>query len=167
MGNTMTGRTASVRIAGGALAVVVAATLTGCFANPLDAIVDQVSEGVAQDSAEQLIEGVTGGETDISFGSLPDGFPAEVPLVSENVLQSVTVAEGTLVVVSDPRSMQELTAQVKSDFAGWEQIAWSDMGEMVTGLFKKDESLGVSIGIVEGSDGEDNTVAYTVITPQE
>lgn len=167
MGNAMTHRPAAIRVAGGALTIVIAVMLTGCFANPLDAIVDQVAEGTAQNAAEDVIEGITGGETDVSFGELPEGFPADVTLVSTNILQSVTVAEGMLVTVSDPRSMDELAAQVKSDFAGWEQLSWSDLGEMVGGMFKKDESLGVTIAILPGTDGEDATVTYTVLTKME
>lgn len=152
----------SVRITGGALAVVIAAMLTGCFANPLDAIVENVTEETAQNTAEEIIEGVTGGETDVNFGELPDDFPTEVPLVSQNVLQSVVVAEGMMVIVSDSRSMKELAAQVKGDFAGWEQIAWSDMGEMVSAMYKKDDSLSVGVGII-GDDDEGNRVSYTII----
>lgn len=155
------------RLAGGALAVVIAAALTGCFANPLDAIVENATEETAKRAAEDVIEQATGGETDVRFGDLPEDFPSEVPLVSENVLQSVTVAEGMLVTVSDPRSMDELVDQVKSDFSDWEQIAWSDLGEMVTGMYKKDESLSVSVGIFAGSDGEDATVGYTIIRPEQ
>lgn len=167
MGNKITRTSASARIVGGALAVVIATTLTGCFANPLDAIVENATEETAKNAAEDMIEGMTGGEADIGFGELPADFPADVTLVSENVLQSVTVAEGTMVIVSDPRSMEELAAQVKKDFAGWEEIVSSEMGAIVSAMYKKDESLSVAVGIMEGSDDEDNRVTYTVITSQE
>lgn len=163
----MTHNTPRARIAGGALVVVMAAMLTGCFANPLDAIVESATEETAKNAAEDMIEGMTGGEAGIEFGELPEGFPSEVPLVSDNVLQSVTVAEGTMVIVSDPRSIDELAAQVKDDFSDWEEIAWSDMGEMASAMFKKNESLSVGIAIMEGSADEGNTVGYTVITPEK
>lgn len=159
-------RRRSARITGGALAVVIAAMLTGCFANPLDAFVENVTEETSKNAAEEMIEGLTGGEAGIEFGELPEGFPTEVTLVSDNVLQSVTVAEGTMVIVSDPRSMEELLAQVKKDFSGWEEIVASDMGVIVSAMYKKDDSLSVAVGIMEGGDGEDNRVTYTVITPE-
>lgn len=161
----MTRRSASTRIVGGALAVVLATTLTGCFANPLDAIVENATEETAKNATEDMIETLTGGEANIEFGELPDDFPADVTLVSENVLQSVAVADGMMVVVSDPRSMDEVVAQVKQDFAGWEEVVSSDMDEMVSYMFKKDESLGVGVGIMAGSDGEDTSVSYTIIRP--
>ncbi len=158
-------RSAPVRIAGGMLAVVIAATLTGCFANPLDAIIEQATEETAKNAAEDIIEDMTGGEADISFGRVPDDFPAEVTLVSENVVQSVAVAQGMMVVVSDSRSIEELAAQVEQDFAGWEATAHSDLGEMVSFLYKKDDSLSVSVTIMRSSDDEAATVGYTVIRP--
>jgi len=54
---------------------------------------------------------------------------------------------------------------VKADFAGWEEVMWSDQGEMVVGMFKKDESLAVNVGVMAGSGGEDSTVGYTIIRP--
>lgn len=153
------------RLAGGALALVLTASLTGCFANPLDAIVDTVAEESTKGTAEDIIEGITGGEVDVEFGELPDGFPPEVPLVSENVVQSVSTADGMMVTVSDPRSVAELTAQVKEDFAAWEQVMWSEQTGMVVGMFKKSEALAVNVGIMAGGDGEDATIGYTIITP--
>ncbi|WP_300267799.1 hypothetical protein [Microbacterium sp.] len=163
---TITRRSVPTRIAGGALALVIAVGLTGCFANPLDAIVENATEESAKNAAEDVIEGITGGEAGIEFGELPDDFPSEVPLVSENVVQSVTVAEGMMVTVSDPRSVKELAAQVKSDFSDWEQVMWTDQAEMVVGMYKKDETLAVNVGIMAGSDGEDSTVGYTIIRPE-
>src|SRR5688572_3529545 len=105
MGKLMTRRSVPTRIAGGAIAVVIAATLTGCFANPLDAIVDQVTEDTAKSAAEEMLEGMTGGEAGIEFGELPEDFPKEIPLVSDNILQSMTVPEGTMVILDDSRGI--------------------------------------------------------------
>ncbi|MGM7698503.1 hypothetical protein [Microbacterium sp. A84] len=156
-----------IRFAGGTLVVVVAVMLTGCFANPLDALVEKVTEETAQNTAEGIVEAITGGEAGIEIGGLPDDFPEEVPLVSENVLQSVTVAEGMMVIVTDPRSMDELAAQVQEDFAGWEEVVRSDMGDMVSAMYKKDESLSVTVLVMKASEGEETTVGYTVITSNE
>ena len=156
-------RRRSARITGGALAVVIAAMLTGCFANPLDAVVDQMTENNAKDAAESIIEGMGGGEVDVSFGELPANFPADVKLVSQNITQSMAVAEGMVVIVTDPRSKEELVEQVTADFAGWEEVAVSDFGVMYTVMYKKGDALTVSAAIMAGDEEEDSRVNYTVI----
>lgn len=159
----MTHRPAPIRVAAGTLVVAATVILTGCFANPLDTLVENVTEETTKNTAEEIIEGATGEDLDIEFGGLPDDFPEEVPLVSENVLQSVKVEDGMTLIVADSRSVKELAAQVKEDYAGWEEMSWGDLGEMVTGTFTKGESLSVTVGIIAGSEGEDTTVSYTVI----
>lgn len=160
MGETMRRRSAPARAAGGALAIVVTVMLTGCFANPLDAIVEQASEETAKNTAEELIEGMTGGEAGIELGGLPEGFPEEIPLVSDNILQSMTMPEGTMVVVEDPRNMGEVAAQVKSDFADWEEVAFTDMEQLVSAGYKKG-SLGVNVSIM-GEEGSPTRVGYII-----
>lgn len=159
-------RSLRVRIVTGVLAMGIATTLAGCFGNPIDALVDQAAQGGAEQVAEDLIEGMSGGEASVDFGSLPEGFPSEVPLVSENIIQSMTVDEGMVVIVTDPRNKDELVAQVKSDFAGWEQQGTADMGEMAGFTFSKGETLTVNVSIIAPSEGEDATVGYTVIPAQ-
>lgn len=156
-------RSMRVRLMTGALAMGVAATLTGCFGNPIDALVDQAAQGGAEQVAEDLIEGMSGGEASVDFGSLPEGFPSEITLVSENIIQSMTMDEGMVVVVTDPRSKDELVAQVKSDFAGWEQQSTADMGEMAGFNFRKGDSLTVNVSIIAPSGEDEATVGYTVI----
>lgn len=151
------------RITGIALGAAAVCALTACFSNPLE----DMSEDLAQGGAEKIIEEATGGETDIEFGDIPDDFPDEITLVSDNVVQGMSInsddGKGTMVTVSDPRSVDELAQQVKADFSGWEETVWSDMGEMVTGVFLLDETLSVTVGVVEGSGDEDTMVSYTAI----
>lgn len=163
MGHKMTHRSASTRIVGGALAVVVVAMLTGCFANPLDAIVENATEETAKNAAEDMIEGMTGGEADLSIGSIPDSFPSEIPLVSDNVLQGMEIPEGIMVVLSDPRSVDELAAQVKEDFSGWEELGWTDLDMLVGGVYQQDASYTVTVSIM-AEEGSDAIVSYTVNT---
>lgn len=61
------------------LALVIAPTLSGCFGNPV----------------EGIIEGATGGDIDLGGGSLPDGYPsAEVPVVDGEIIYSLKVGAG-------------------------------------------------------------------------
>ncbi|WP_119695850.1 hypothetical protein [Microbacterium halotolerans] len=154
------------RITGIALGAAAVCALTGCFSNPLD----DMSEGLAQGGAEKIVEGITEGETDVEFGDIPDDFPDEITLVSDTVVQGMSInsddGTGTMVMVSDSRSVDELAQQVKTDFADWEETVWSDMGEMVTGIYTLDETLSVTVGIVEGSGDEDTMVSYTAIVTE-
>lgn len=159
-------RSAPKRITGAALAVVVAAMLTGCFANPLDGIVERASEEGAKNIAEELIETATGGEAGIEIGDLPDDFPAEVTLVSENIVQSATVEGSTVVLVSDTRGYRELQDQVKSDYAGWEETSSYQTEVMSIRRYENDEwVVAVSIMAMEGE--EDRMVSYSVTAQTE
>ncbi|GGD34589.1 hypothetical protein GCM10010915_13730 [Microbacterium faecale] len=153
-------------IATAAAAGLLTVTLTGCFANPLEMITGGSDDGAIPSGADELIEGITGGGVDIEFGSMPDNFPAEVPVVSDDVLQSTSInsddGSGMMVVVSDPRGFDELVQQVRGDFSGWDEVMWTEMGELVNGTFTLDESLTVQVGVAEASEGEDTTVSYMV-----
>ena len=69
-----------------ALALTASLALSGCFANPLDGLV----EGLVEGGVEQLIENQTGVDVDLggSGGSLPSSWPAEVPTVSGEIAYS-------------------------------------------------------------------------------
>lgn len=161
-------RTVVVRgTATAAAAGILAISLTGCFANPLEMITGGSDDSSIPSGADEVIEGITGGEMDIEFGEMPEGFPAEVPVVSDNVIQSTSMnsddGSGMMVVVSDPRSFSELTEQVRDDFSDWEEITRTDMGEIVNASYTLDDSLSVNVGVAKGSDGDDTTVSYMVI----
>ncbi|MGL3148918.1 hypothetical protein ACSS7Z_01030 [Microbacterium sp. A82] len=161
----MTRRSVPTRIAGGALAVVTAAMLTGCFANPLDAIVENATQQSAQNAAEDIIKQVTGGEAGIDIGELPADFPEEIPLVSDNILQSMTLPEGTMVILDDSRGIDEVAAQVKADFADWEEVAFVDMDQMVSAAYKKGE-INVNVALLQGADDEPTRVSYILPNPE-
>lgn len=161
MGKSMTRTSVQARITGGALAIVIATMLTGCFANPLDAIVENASEETAKNAAEDLIEGMTGGEAGVELGGIPEGFPKEIPLVSDNILQGMTVPEGMMVILDDSRGIDEVAAQVKSDFADWEEVAFTDMDQMVSASYKKG-SIGVNVALIQGAEAEPTRVSYIV-----
>jgi len=52
------------------LALAIAPSLSGCFGNPI----------------EQIVEGATGGDVSLPGQSVPDDFPSEVPLVDGEVV---------------------------------------------------------------------------------
>jgi hypothetical protein len=87
------------------LRVTSAALLSAGLVLPLTAcsgggLVDNVVEGVVGSQVEQFSQGVQdqlrdalGGVDFTTDGTLPDGFPAEVPLVSDDVLRGGTAAD--------------------------------------------------------------------------
>lgn len=116
---------------------------------------------------EGLIEQATGGEVDVSMGSLPDSWPAEVPVIDGDIIVGGT-AEGdegqpiwnVTVKVESEAVFDEIAAQLEG--AGFESI---DVGELdggdsiTSGAFKND-TYGVFVAVT-GTEG--NFLAnYTV-----
>lgn len=78
-----------------AISVSLAASLSGCFANPLDQLTEGLVEGLVEGGIEQLIENETGLEIDFGGGAgLPSSWPAELPVPNGEILLS-GAAEGT------------------------------------------------------------------------
>ena len=69
--------------------VVLTPMLSGCFANPL----------------ETVIEGATGGEVDLGGTTIPDGFPSEVPLYDGEVTYGASLG-------SEPDVVYNVTMKV-------------------------------------------------------
>ena len=64
------------------MALAITPVLSGCFGNPI----------------ENMIEGATGGEVDLGGTSVPEGFPAEVPLIDGEIVNGMSLgAEGATV----------------------------------------------------------------------
>lgn len=64
------------------MALAVTPVLSGCFGNPI----------------ESMIEGATGGEVDLGGASVPEGFPAEVPLIDGEIVNGMSLgAEGATI----------------------------------------------------------------------
>ncbi len=86
-----------------ALTLAVAPALAGCFGNPI----------------EQVVEGATGGDVDLGGASVPDGFPAEVPLTPGEVLYGASVggADGRIwnvtIKVANAGAIDEIVAQLE------------------------------------------------------
>ncbi|MDX2375904.1 hypothetical protein M4I32_03715 [Microbacterium sp. LRZ72] len=154
-----------VRYAATTVTLAAAFSLAACVGSPTEDAADQPPEGASAEMAEEAIEDATGGEADVEFGEVPEGFPDDVPLVSENVIQSVTIDDergsGTSLTISDPRPPAEVAEAVREDFSGWEETAWSDMGEMVTGQFMQGDTT-VILAVIEDDGG--SHVQYMVFT---
>lgn len=145
----------SVRIS---LAIAVAAlsvpALTGCFANPI--------EGLVRGGIEQAIEGASG--ADISFGgALPDGWPAEVPVIDGEIVfgggASESGSDVWMVTIVSNAADPVAEARAKLEAAGFTQeqnvsAAGGTVVTMTNGTF--------TVAIAGGEDG----VLYTVNSTQ-
>ena len=131
-------------------ALVLAPALTGCGA------------------LEGIIEQATGGEVNISIGSLPDGWPAEVPVIDGEIIGGGTAdtEDGTpgwnvTIKVESEDSFAEIASQLEG--AGFESIEASEIdgGDKITSGAYKNDNYGVLVAVT-GAEG--NFVAnYTVI----
>lgn len=86
-------------IAAGVLTGLLCLSLTGCFGNPVEGIIDQAVGGAlggadgSSEATEGLIESLTGGAGDIELGSVPADFPSEIPLPDYPVLTALALTE--------------------------------------------------------------------------
>lgn len=133
-----------------AAALALAPALTGCGA------------------LEGIIEQATGGEVNVSIGSLPDGWPAEVPVIDGEIIGGgvANTDDGSpgwnvTIKVDDEGAFDDIASQLTD--AGFESV---DAGELdggnnlTSGLFKN-ATYGVIVAVT-GADG--NFVAnYTVV----
>jgi hypothetical protein len=81
--------------------------LSGCFQNPIEAAIENVTEKAVEQALQQ--EGV---DADIDFGagsgvSVPDGWPASVPIPDGNIFSAMTLDD-----------MRTITMEVASEAVG-------------------------------------------------
>jgi hypothetical protein len=130
------------------LALGIAPALSGCFGNPLEGIVEQV----------------TGGQVDLGGTEIPEGFPSEVPLVSGDVQFAIAVGEGegrgyNVTILVGPESPLDGVQSALTD-AGFEiQLQGSGAGGEGTVIFTGDTWVG---GVIVAKSGDGYTVNYTV-----
>lgn len=139
----------SVAGLGIALALVLAPTLTGCG------------------MLEGIIEQATGGEVDVSMGSLPETWPAEVPVIDGEIIFGGTAeAEAgqpiwnVTVKVENEAVFDEIAAQLES--AGFTPVDAGELdgGDSITSGAFKNDTYGVLVAVT-GTEG--NYLAnYTV-----
>ena len=112
------------RIAVLAVTVGAVVALAGC-----GIIQDKVDDAV-QDGVENAIEEGAGDDVDVEFGedaSLPDGFPADVPLPDGSVVASIGGEDGYFVTFSVADA-----ADVDALFAAYEDGGWELVGDFST-----------------------------------
>lgn len=130
-----------------ATALVAATALTGCFANPVEDLVNQGIEGA--------VEEATGGDVSLG-GELPADFPAEVPLPDgEIVFAAGTAGEGWIVTMTSAAADPVADAAAALEGAGFTvdtTLSGTDAGASV---YTNEKYL-----VVVAGDGEN--VAFTV-----
>ncbi|WP_127793895.1 hypothetical protein [Agromyces sp. LHK192] len=126
---------------------VVATALSGCFFNPME----QVKQGV-----EKGIEEATGGDVSLG-GEMPEGFPAEIPIVEGSItFSSGTGGEQGWVVGIDPTSADPLPeAAAALEAAGFAKDAAFDGVDLGAQIY----SNGTLLVLLSG-DGD--ALVYTV-----
>lgn len=152
-------------------ATALAISLTACGSNPINDLADKANDAVAEKGTEKIVEGLSGGKMDIEFKSLPAGFPADIPLASNNVVLGTKIAgdegegDGFVVSVAVDADPATVAAQVKADFADWEELSsWNDTVQ--TGGFTNAD-WGVFIGVLPGDSDADSIVGYTIVSQTE
>ena len=124
--------------------------LTGCSINPI----------------ESLVEGVTGGNVDIGGTSIPEDFPAEVPLIDGEVIGAFGVGSGAdkvftvTIKVADASALDEIKAQLEG--AGFTTEFDRGIGGL-SGAAYKNADYGVLVVVAE--DGKTGWVANYTVTP--
>jgi hypothetical protein len=142
-----------------------ALTLSGCFANPFDQLTDRIGSEIAKGGAEKLVEGMTGGGLEIAPGSLPDDFPAEVPVVDGEIQSSMSMLiEDTkawnVTIKTGDANAALATARKELVAAGFEESLWNDGKVMAMGMFSKGD-FRVNISAMFADD-EDPIINYQV-----
>ncbi len=139
-----------------ALATVLTLSLTGCFANPVESIV------------EQVVEDQTGVDVDVnadgSGASLPEAWPTEVPVPDGTVLASFAAGDtysATIELADDNSGQAGLDALIAAGFVVETEADFGGMKSYV--LFGN----GWGVTYSWGDDGEGAPVLNMGVTPRE
>jgi len=117
---------------------------------------------------EGLIEQATGGEVNVSIGSLPDGWPSEVPVIDGDIIAGGTAADDSdnpgwnvTIKVENEAAFTDIKNQLEG--AGFEPVDAGELdgGDTITSGAFKNANYGVLVA-VSGSDGA-FVANYTVI----
>ncbi len=139
-----------------ALATVLTLSLTGCFANPVESIV------------EQVIEAQTGVEVDVTAdgtgASLPGGWPTEVPVPAGNIVASFAIDgnySATIELPDDNAGQAGLDALISAGFAVETEADFGGLKSYVL------TGTGWTVTYAWGDDGNGNSVLNMGATPRE
>ncbi|MDE0545366.1 hypothetical protein [Microbacterium sp. C7(2022)] len=146
------------------LAAASALILTGCT-NPID----QLVQGGIENTIEQVIEENTGADVDIDTGSgasLPDGWPAEIPVPSTSPAFSMAAEGGFQATfeISDAAEGDAIKDQLLAD--GYEMTGESDMGVLKSYILTGPEWT-ISLALVIPEDDEAPSLTYLVAPATE
>jgi len=139
-----------------------AVSLSGCFANPLE----QITEGIVEGGVEQIIEDQTGVDVDIdgSGASLPDGWPAEVP-VPAGTIQASAAADGTFFVTMQTASAADAEAGYQDLLAnGFTETSTLDLGNDSKTFSAENETL--TVVYLWGANEDGTAVVQITVTPK-
>ncbi len=138
-----------------ALALVITPALAGCFANPI----------------ESIIEGATGGDVDLGGTSLPDGYPTtEVPIASGDILfgGSLGNAEGRVFNVTVKVAAASAIDDIKTQL---EDVGFVSQGEFAGSTAEGGSFIGTTdkwgVLVVVAPDSENGFVANYTVTAAE
>lgn len=117
---------------------------------------------------EGLIEQATDGKVNVSTGKLPDGWPAEVPVIEGDILLGGVADDdegspvwNVTIKVESEAAFADIQSQLEG--AGFEHVDAGELdgGDTITSGAFKNDTYGVLVGVT-GTDG--NFVAnYTVV----
>lgn len=131
------------------LSVGLVVSLSGCFANPLDGLV----EGLVEDGVQQIIEDQTG--LDIDFGggaALPSDWPASLPVPDGEILISGS-AEGTSTIAMNTTLAHAENGLTKLLDAGFTITQEQAIGEGAKVYILENDTLSVSYAWGDSDDG--------------
>lgn len=116
---------------------------------------------------ESAIESATGGNVDVGGTSIPDDFPAEIPLIDGDVTAAFGVGKAPdkvwTVTISVPDASALDTIKADLEGAGFtSEIDNAAIGEITGGMYTN-ENYGVLIVVAE--DGDGGWVASYTVTP--
>lgn len=132
------------------IALAITPALSGCFANPI----------------EQLVEGATGGNVDLGGGSLPEGFPTDVPVIDGEIVFGMSLGNVTdgqawnvTVKVADASAIDTIKSELSG--AGFTENAAMAGGAEAGSAVYENDAYGILVVVTD--DGENGFVAnYTV-----
>lgn len=148
------------RTALAALGLASAFALTGCFANPLDGLVENVVGG----GVENLIENELGGDVDVNIpgsggtSTLPSSWPSDVPTPDGDVIFSLGTPGNwaATIIVANAGVVDAIYGDLEG--AGYTLISEADFGGLASRVYENDV-YNVS---VSGTPSEDGTSTVTV-----
>lgn len=115
-------------------------------------------------AVEGIIEQQTGGDVDLGGDTVPEDFPAEVPLAEGDVVNgsAITAAEGkvwnVLINVSDPAAPDSIAAQLEE--AGFTSVGTGEITDSGGTLTYTKDALAVNVLLGKTDSGW--TANYTV-----